>query len=144
MRGQVEARVRSVKGGELAKKKGEDLLASLAKNGPTPVGAVETGLFGYDEKGVVPRIGTSKELMDAAFTLTKSAPLPKAPIAVDGRWVVVKLSERVEADKGEFEKQKEAIKKELLPKKQEEALDSWVKELRAKARIEINEALISY
>lgn len=144
IRSQVEARVRAVKGGELAKKKAEDFLASLAKNGPTPVGAITTGLFGYDEKGVIPGVGTSKELMDSAFTLTKSSPLPSAPLPLNGRWIVVKLAERVEADRGEFEKQKDGIKKELLPKKQQQALDSWVKELKSKAKIEINEAIITY
>lgn len=140
----VEAKVRSIKARELAKKKAEDLLVQLSKNGPTPTGATETPLFGYDDKGAIPGIGTSKEIMDAAFTLSKGSPLPRAPFPLGDRWVVIKLKERNEADKTQFEKQKETIRKELLPKKQQQAIDSWIKELKAKAKIEINEALITY
>jgi putative ABC transport system permease protein len=50
-----------------------------------------------------------------------------------------RLLERVEAVPGV----KEEIKKQLLPKKQQEALDAWIKELKAAANIEINQQLIA-
>ena len=59
------------------------------------------------------------------------------------RWFAIKLKNRVAGDMAEFQKTKEEIKKSLLPKKQQEALDAWLKELKAKAKIEINQALFA-
>ena len=51
--------------------------------------------------------------------------------------------EWLQSHKPDFEKAKDELKKKILPKKQEEALDKWVKDLRAKAKIEINQALVA-
>ena len=51
--------------------------------------------------------------------------------------------QRTEAPKADFDKGKEELKKKILPRKQEEALDAWLKDLRAKAKIEINQALVA-
>jgi peptidyl-prolyl cis-trans isomerase D len=80
--------------------------------------------------------------MDAAFELTAAAPLPKNPFKLGESWVVIKLKNRTVADAGAFATSKEQIKQQLLPKKQQEALDSWIKELKAKAKIELNDSLL--
>lgn len=139
---QVTQKVTEEKARELAKKKAEDALAQLAK-GEGAVKSSETGTFSYAANGAVPSIGTSPELMEAAFTLTTAAPTAKTPFKVGDRWYAVKLKQRIELNSADFQKNKEQIKQTLLPKKQQEALDEWLKELKAKAKIEINPALLA-
>lgn len=142
IRGAVEAAARIDKAKELAGKRAEETLAALAKN-PAAVKMQETGSFTFNEQGTVPGIGVSKELMEAALALTTAAPLPKAAVKLDQKWVVIRLKSRVAAKAEDFQKSKEELKKQLLPKKQQEALDTWLKELRAAAKIEINQQLIA-
>jgi peptidyl-prolyl cis-trans isomerase D len=89
----------------------------------------------------VPTIGNAPELMGAAFKLTTAAPAIDTPFKVGSRWYAIRLKQRIEAPKADFDKAKEELKKKILPKKQDEALTAWVKELRTKAKIEINPAL---
>jgi peptidyl-prolyl cis-trans isomerase D len=142
IRGQVEAAAKKDKAKELAAKRAEEILAALAKN-PGSTKMQDTGSFTFNEQGNIPGIGVSKELMETALTLTAAAPLPKAPAKIDQRWIVIRLKNRTPASKEDFAKNKEEIKKQILPKKQQEALDAWVKELKAAAKIEINQQLIA-
>jgi len=142
IRGAVETEARKEKAKDLAAKRAEEVLASLAKNtGNTKM--QDTGSFNFNEQGSIPGIGVSKELMDTALALTTAAPLPKAPAKIDQKGVVIRLKNRTQAAKEEFAKNREEIKKQLLPKKQQEALDAWIKELKAAAKIEINQQLIA-
>lgn len=142
IRSAVEAVAKIDKAKALAAKKAEETLAGLAKN-PSAVKMQETGSFTYNEQGSIPRIGISKELMDAAVALTAAAPLPKAAVKIDQKWLVIKLKNRTAANTADFQKSKEEIKKQLLPKKQQEALDAWMKELKAAAKIEYNQQIIA-
>ncbi|MBT0654007.1 SurA N-terminal domain-containing protein [Geomobilimonas luticola] len=142
IRERVESRAVTDKAKELAKKKAEEALAALAKDG-SALKVGETGSFGYAATGDVPKIGKSPEIMEAAFALDKGQPAAKTPFQVGDRWYAVKLKNRQEADTAEFQKSKEQLKQTLLPKKQQEALDNWLKELKTKAKIEINQPLIA-
>ncbi|RII27312.1 MAG: peptidylprolyl isomerase [Geobacter sp.] len=142
IRNQVELRAVADKAKELAKKKAEDALASLAKGG-AGLQLGETGSFGYTATGEVPKIGKSPEIMEAAFALAPGQPVAKTPFQVGDRWYAVKLKNRQAADTTEFQKTKDQLKQSLLPKKQQEALDTWLKELKAKAKIEINQQLLA-
>jgi len=141
IRGDVEQKVRLIKAEELAKKKAEDAVKQLAAK--AALKTQTTGLFGYSAKGEVPGIGTSPDLSDAAFKLTVAAPTPATPFKVGSRWYALRLKTRSEAPKADFDKIKDQAKQKLLPKKQEEALTNWLKDLRAKAKIEINQALVA-
>lgn len=142
IRNAVEAAASQDKAKELAAKRAEEMLASLAKNSAAAK-LQETGSFSYNDQNSIPGIGISKELMDAAFTLTAAAPTPKTAIKIEQKWVVIRLKNRTAAKTEDFQKTKEEIKKQLLPKKQQEALDTWIKELKAAAKIEINQQLIA-
>lgn len=142
IKGAVETRARAEKAKELAAKKAEETLAALAK-GNAAVKLLETGSFSFNDQNNIPGIGASREAMESAFTLTTAAPLPKTPFKLADKWVVFKLKNRVQANKDDFQKSREEIKKTLLPKKQQEAIDTWLKELRAAAKIEINQQLIA-
>ncbi len=138
----VEAVARMDKAKELAAKRAEETLANLAKS-PTAVKMLETGSFSFNDQNNLPGIGVSRDLLEAAFTLTTAAPLPKTATKIDQKWVIVRLKNRTAASSDAFQKSKEDIKKEMLPKKQQEALDAWIKELKAAAKIEINKQLIA-
>lgn len=140
IKGQVEERAKAAKAVDLAKKKAEEAQAQLVK-GTTGLKLQQTGSFGFDTKGAVPTIGVSLDLMEAAFKLTTAAPAPAAPVKVGNRWYAFRLKQRTEASTATFQAEKEKIKQTLLPKKQQEELDKWVKELKSKAKIEINPAL---
>lgn len=140
---QVEAAAAQDKAKELAKKKAEESLAALAKNSPVAK-LQETPSFTYSDKTpIVPAIGASPEIMEEAFNLTSQSPAAKTPFKIGDRWYAIKLKARIAADTAPFQQSKEQLKKEMLPKKQQEALDKWVKELKAKAKIEINNSLIA-
>lgn len=137
----VEQKARAVKSVELARKKAEDAAKQFVAK--ASLKTQSTGSFAFSAKGDLPVIGNAPELMEAAFKLTPAAPAVDTAFKVGNRWYAVRLKQRVEAPKADFEKGKEELKKKLLPRKQEEALDTWIKELRAKAKIEINQALVA-
>jgi peptidyl-prolyl cis-trans isomerase D len=140
IRGAVEQKVLEAKAAELAKKKAEDLLPQLAKGGSQ---LKETGSFSYSAQGAIPGIGTSPDLMEQAFTLTTASPVAKKAVKIGDRWYAVRLKTRTEAPTTDLAKNSESIKQTLLPKKQQEAQENWLKELKAKAKIEINPAVLS-
>lgn len=140
IRGAVEQKAREAKAVELARKKAEDAAKQFASK--AVLKSRTTGSFAYSAKGDLPLIGNSPELMEAVFKLAVGQ-APATPFKVGNRWYAVRLKSRNEAPRAEFDKNKEQIKQKHLPKKQEEALDSWTKELRAKAKIEINQALVA-
>lgn len=142
IRNQVEQGAREDKAKELAKQKADQAVTELAKQSPG-LKIQETGNFGFSAKGDIPQIGTSPGIMEAAFGLTTAAPVAKTPFQLGDRWYVIKLKNRMEMNKDAFPREKEQIKQSLLPKKQQEALDTWLKEMKAKAKIEINPALLA-
>jgi peptidyl-prolyl cis-trans isomerase D len=142
IRSQVEPGVLADKARELARQKSDKAVADLAKGG-TGLKLQETGTFSYSVKGDIPKIGVSPEMSEAAFTLTAAAPVAKKSFQIGDRWYAIKLAKRTELNKDAFTKEKELIKQTQLPKKQQEALETWLKNLKDKAKIEINPALLS-
>ena len=142
IRSQVEASARADKAKDLAKKKAEEALAALGKGG-AGLKVQETGSFTFSDKGEIPRIGLAPALQEAAFSLTAAAPVPKEPFKVGETWYAIRLKNRSQTNAADFEKNKAQIKQQLLPKKQQDAIDAWIKELRAKAKIETNTALLT-
>lgn len=139
IRSAVEQKVKDLKAAERAKQKAEEALKQFAAKGAVTTQA--TGSFGYSSKGDVPVIGNSPDLMEAAFKLTAAAPAAATPFKVGNRWYAVRLKSRTETPRAEFDKVRDELKKKMLPQKQDEALAEWIKDLRSKARIEINPAL---
>lgn len=137
----VEQKARGVKSVELAQKKTEDAARQLVSK--ATIKTQPTGSFAYSAQGDVPGIGNSPDLMEAAFKLTPASPAAATPFKVGGRWYAVRLKQRTEAPKADFDKTREELKKKMLPRKQEETLENWIKDLRTKAKIEINQALIA-
>lgn len=136
----VEQKAKAAKAVELAKKKTEEAAGQMVAK--AALKSQTTASFGFSAKGDVPAIGNAPELMEAAFKLTAATPAAATPFKVGNRWYAIRLKSRTEAPRAEFDKTKDQIKKAMLPKKQEDALTAWVKELRGKAKIEINQALL--
>jgi peptidyl-prolyl cis-trans isomerase D len=135
----VEQKAKSAKSFDLAKKKAEEAAKQFVAKATLKTQV--TGSFGFAAKGDVPTIGNAPELLEAAFKLTSAAPAVDTPFKVGSRWYAVRLKQRIEAPKADFDKSKEELKKKILPKKQDDALAAWLKELKTKAKIEINPAL---
>jgi peptidyl-prolyl cis-trans isomerase D len=140
VRSEVEKRVIAEKSADLARKKAADALLRLAKGGDNGT-FQETGSFQYSEKGDIPKIGVAPELMEAVFLLTTTAPAPKSPFLVNGRWYAVRLKSRIETDLTDFKKEKRQIIQQILPRKQQEAVEKWLKDLKDKAKVVVNPAL---
>jgi peptidyl-prolyl cis-trans isomerase D len=137
----VEQKAKLAKSVELAQKKAQEAAGQLAAK--AQLKTTSTGSFSYNEKGEVPVIGVAPELMEAALKLTPAAPAATSPFKVGNRWYAIRLKQRIEVPKSGFDSTKEQIKQKLLPKKQDEAQEKWIKELREKAQIEINQALVA-
>lgn len=135
----VEQKAKTAKSLDLAKKKAEEAAKQFVAKAALKTQV--TGSFGFSAKGDVPTIGSAPELMEAAFKLTSAAAAVDTPFKVGNRWYAIRLKQRLEAPKADFDKAKEELKKKILPKKQDEALATWLKDLKAKAKIEINPAI---
>ena len=66
-------------------------LAAFAKGTPA-IKAQQTGPFGFSEKTpVIPKLGASPEIMEAAFNLTVQASAAKTPFKIGDRWIAIRL-----------------------------------------------------
>jgi peptidyl-prolyl cis-trans isomerase D len=140
IKGAVTEKAKAAKAVELAKSKAEDAAKQLSAK--AALKTQSTGNFGFSAKGEIPSIGSSSEIVEAVFKLS-AAQAPATPFKVGNRWFAVRVKSRTEAPKAQFDATKEELKKKMLPKKQEDALTEWSKGLREKAKIEINQTLIT-
>ncbi len=91
--------------------------------------------------GAVPGIGWAPAIKEVVFGLEKGAPASE-PFEVNGAYYAVRLADKVEADLAGLAEEREKIRAELLPRKQTEAFQAYLKKLRDEADIEINEDLL--
>jgi parvulin-like peptidyl-prolyl isomerase len=61
----------------------------------------------------------------------------RGPIRTDRGWVVLQLVERKSGDLKPYEEIKEQLRKQLYDQQVEKAQQSWIKELRKKAHVEV-------
>ncbi|MDO8445122.1 MAG: SurA N-terminal domain-containing protein [Deltaproteobacteria bacterium] len=129
---------------ETAFKKGEEMLAGL-RNGKLNISKLpykpsNTGLFGRG--GSVPNAGPSEEMNKAAFSLTKDSPYPAKPFVINNITYIMRLKEKVEADIEGLKAEEGSIRERLRQQKGEEALKSWLKIARTKAKVKTYEELL--
>jgi peptidyl-prolyl cis-trans isomerase D len=101
----------------------------------------ETGFF-TRAGGVVPKIGPVGDFITELSTLTKKKPFPKKVLQIKDAFFVVKLSASEPADQSKFSSVKKELQKRLIFQKQQEFLQNWLQQLRAKAKIEINKGVL--
>jgi peptidyl-prolyl cis-trans isomerase D len=115
-----------------AKSDGLDKAATAASRKPEFAGSFSR------TSGIVPGIGNSPEVRDAAFALTQDKPLAEQVFVVSGDAYVIELKDRTVPSDDEIAKQMDASRKKLLEKRQNDAFGRYLAELKQKARIEVN------
>ncbi len=141
----VEIAYRKEQSKGLAKAAAERLLTA-AKGGNGLAGparaigqlAEESGPFSRTYSPFVPKVGTSEELSKAAFAL----PAPGAPLdkvyEIDGFFVAAALKSREPANLTRLdEAQRQQLRKALMERKQGEAMQKHLDEMKKTAKIEI-------
>jgi peptidyl-prolyl cis-trans isomerase D len=139
----VTAAYRAAESTKLARAAAEELvadlrggakLAKLAKDAGYKV--EETGEFTRTYSPFVPRLGTSEELSQAAFTLAEEQTAIDQVFEIQSRVIVAEIKDRVAADLTALDEAKrEELSKALLSRKQNEAVEQRLAELRSKATI---------
>jgi peptidyl-prolyl cis-trans isomerase D len=145
---EVRKKVIDMKSEKKAGDVAEDLLSQIraGKNMPE-VGKAqgiqieETGFF-TRAGGVVPKIGPVGDFITELSTLTVKTPLPKKVLQIKNAFFVVKLSAMEHADQTKFSSVEKDLKNRLINQKQEELLQNWLQQLRAKAKIDINKDIL--
>jgi peptidyl-prolyl cis-trans isomerase D len=118
-------------------KNGEDL-AVIAR--AEKLKMEQSGFFARTE-GFMPRTGIFVGDREAMFNLSAGAYLPEV-VTHNGRHYIFRLSGVKEADEAAFEPRKEELKARVLAEKQDQVLGEWLKGLRGKTKITINEAVL--
>jgi len=98
----------------------------------------ETGLFARTG-GVIPKIGPIGESMGLLSSLTEKNPLPKEVLRTKDGYFVVRLVGAEPADQAKFETAKKDLERRLNYQKQEEFFQNWLKQLRDRAKVDINQ-----
>ncbi|HEY1587381.1 MAG TPA: peptidylprolyl isomerase, partial [Polyangia bacterium] len=114
---------------ELAR--GGTSFAELAKQYSDDDGTKTSGGdLGWVGKGVL------VDALDDAMAQMEPGDL-RGPIRTDRGWVVLQLVERKSGDLKPYEEIKEQLRKQLYDQQVEKAQQSWLKELRKKAHVEV-------
>jgi peptidyl-prolyl cis-trans isomerase D len=119
-------------------KQGEELEGLAKKENHT---VSKSGLFSKKD-GVIPDIGIFLGNNDALFELKKDAPYFSEVLPRGDSFYILKLKDSEEADVSQFEGEKERLRTAIVSDKQQKALSEWIDELRARAKVTINEELL--
>ena len=141
----VTAAYRAVEANQLAKAAAEQLVADLKAGGSLAILAKkakyeieETGEFTRTYSPFVPRLGSSKELFDAAFELADEQKVIDRFFEIQNRFVVVEVKQRIAADMTALDQTKrEELYNSLFARKETEAIEARLAELRSTATISI-------
>lgn len=146
---EAEKKRKGEKAEQLAKEKAEAILAKAkeVKNLATVASEQkltieDTGLF-TRQGSYIPKIGSVPELKNAVFSLTPEAPLAPQAYLWNGTAFVAALKEKSAPTAEEFEKQKTAIRDQLLKRKQDDAMTEMTRILKQKAVITYNQDALS-
>ncbi len=129
--------------------KGAKEIISRLKNGEDikKIGAelrykvVDTGLFGRQEQEI-PKAGVKIPDMEGLFSLGPKNPVYPEPVRSNYAYFVFMLRGTVEPDKNGFDAAKEEIRSRLLADKQDKAVEKWLQDLKAKAKIKVYEDML--
>ena len=149
--GAVEKKVSNdllgVKRDELARKDAEEFVQAIKKGNKFETEAKNrkldvksTGFF--KRFGSIPGIGSEREIMDAAFSLSPSKALPESVIKGRQGHYVIRLKEQQEVDPKEFEAKKSEIKSGIISQKRQKLINEWFAQLRQKSEITIVEGFL--
>jgi|AntRauTorckE6833_2_1112554.scaffolds.fasta_scaffold00493_8 peptidyl-prolyl cis-trans isomerase D len=150
VRTRVEKKVRLKLAEQMAKQRADQALDSLqdgAAIGDVATGTMEldeTGLFAHNLGGVIPGIGPHEELTEAAFSLSINEPLAPEVYQQDNVFYVVKLKQIKPADPSALsQEESDALEAQVRQRKQENALQGVLDEMRADAQITIAPSILN-
>jgi peptidyl-prolyl cis-trans isomerase D len=101
----------------------------------------ETGSFGAGARPNVPRIGPQDDLFADALAATGPGVLPKVYDTPAGP-VVARVKDRVRPDPAQFAARRADIEARLRSQREAEIESGWMKALRERAKVQVNEAYI--
>lgn len=143
----VRADALASKRSDLARQAAEEMLQA-ARQGETleqlaqakGLKVEKTDFFGRQEP--IPAIGGARQISEAAFGLSETAPWPEKVFSANQSWYVVRLAGRRAADEAGFDEQKERIAQQLRQQQQAEAFEALLAQLRTQSKIEINREVL--
>ena len=98
----------------------------------------ESGEFSLSFGFYIPRIGTSQELSEAAFSLTEAAPIAKKVYTINDKFLVASLKNTKTADFEALENaDRQQLRNRLLTEKKQQVIAEKLKQLVEQAQIEI-------
>lgn len=101
---------------------------------------ITTGFFKRD--GSIPNIGIEKNITEAAFSLSASAPRPKQVIKGQHGYYAIQLKERRISNATTFVSEKDKLMEHLKQQKQNIRFNKWLAQLRERSVITIQEGLL--
>lgn len=152
VRAEAQAAYRREKSVDLARQAAENFLAGLSEGGSFDERArkdnlkvEETGLFSRSFDNFIPRLGNDESLFNAAFALESPGAFAAEVHSVGGKFVVVALKERKQADMSALDTaRREELRATLLASKQQEVLEEKVTALRQAAKVQITPVLANF
>ena len=115
--------------------------AAKATLGGQPIAWDETGTFTAYGAAYLPKLGPVPDLARDALAAQAGQPLPKVYDTPQGPVVaVVKTRER--PDPSQFAAQKDRIAEALRTQAYRTTIETWLKDLRAKAKVQVNDAFV--
>ena len=146
--GSVEEKVRKdligVRQDELAKKEAENFLQGIRNGNEFEAEAKRLKLDAkttdfFKRFGSIPGIGSEREIMDVAFLLSPSRPMPEAVIKGRQGYYVIRLKDRQDAAPKEFEDKKAEVKSGIISQKRQKLMEEWFAQLRRQSEVTIEE-----
>lgn len=96
----------------------------------------ETGEFAQIE-GKVPNIGEDPELFRTVYQLRPKTPFPDRTFNIGGKYYVIQLIDRKNADLSKFEEEKEHVAEEQIKQKRDALFSQWLQTARGRTKIDI-------
>jgi len=145
VRAQAENRYRKAEAARLAADQAQAMIDAAGEQGwsaATAAFTVETTDAFAKKGGAVPKIGWAPELKEVVFALTEVGQVAPNPVVVNGVHYVLRLKARTESDLAGLEPVRESLRSELLPAKQDDYYQDYLKQLRQKADLTINTEML--
>jgi peptidyl-prolyl cis-trans isomerase D len=147
-RGQIEKGLKESKAYEMALQKGNSLLEQLRKDKDIAKLAQandlkldETGWFSRSAPQL-PKIGELAEMKAGPIAVSSQKPIPDRLYTQKDVLYLFAFKDSQGADMGQFEKEKDILKKQALAESRQRALIKFLEGLKAKAQIKVNTAFL--
>jgi peptidyl-prolyl cis-trans isomerase D len=146
--GQIEKRLKESKAYEMAQQKGNNLLGQLRKEKDISQLAQANGLK-VEETGwflrsapQLPKIGELAEMKAGPISVSSQKPFPEKLYTQKDVLYLIAFKDSQGADMGQFEKEKDTLKKQALAESRQRALIKFLEGLKAKAKIKFDSAFL--